>query len=144
MSVLEHESDQIVNNLTMEQITGLYDVRDFRVDLLDAISKFEITEEERALLKRIHTMKNNNLKWSALSNALDPTMLLVGNAGPGMGYQLVFQTLLSAARTTVEYNALKGDQNIEQLQSLWELRKSDLEQINEVRKNAINIVFNLY
>ena len=32
MSVLEHESDQILNNLTIEQIIGLYEINDFRID----------------------------------------------------------------------------------------------------------------
>lgn len=33
MSVLEHESDQLINNLTMQQIIGLPEIRDFRIDL---------------------------------------------------------------------------------------------------------------
>ena len=53
MSVLEHESDQLINNLTMQQIIGLPEIRDFRIDLMDAVSKFEITEEERNLMRRI-------------------------------------------------------------------------------------------
>ncbi len=82
MTVLEHESDQLLNNLTMEQIIGLYEINDFRIELLDAVSRFEITEEERALLRRLQSIKRDNMKWAALSNALDPTMLLTGNAGP--------------------------------------------------------------
>ena len=31
MTVLEHESDQLVNNLTMEQIIGLHEIKDFRI-----------------------------------------------------------------------------------------------------------------
>lgn len=144
MVVLEHESDQIVNNLTMEQIVGLYEIRDFRVELLDGISKFEITEEERSLMKRISSIKRDNLKWNALSNALNPTMLLTGNAGPGMAYQAAFQALLSAARTAVEYKSMEGEQNIEELQAMWELRKEDLKEINEIRKSALTIVYSLY
>lgn len=41
MTVLEHESDQLLNNLTMEQIIGLYEINDFRIELLDAVSRFE-------------------------------------------------------------------------------------------------------
>lgn len=144
MSVLEHESDQILNNLTMEQIIGLYEINDFRIDLLDAVSKFDITEQERNLLRRIQSIKRNNLKWSALSNALDPTMLLTGNTGPGMGYQLAFQMLLTAARSAVEYQTLQGDQNIEELRAMWDLRKEDLKQINDLRKDALKIIFSLY
>lgn len=144
MSVLEHESDQILNNLTIEQIIGLYEINDFRIDLLDAVSKFGITEQERDLLRRIQSIKRDNMKWAALSNSLDPTMLLTGNGGVGMGYQLAFQTLLTAARSAVEYQTMKGEQNIEELRAMWDLRKEDLKEINETRQEALKIVFSLY
>ena len=142
MSVLEHESDQLVNNLTMEQIVGLYEISDFRVELMDAISKFEITEEERSLLRRIQSIKRDNMKWNALSNALSPTMLLTG--GGGIGPQLAFQVLLTAARSSIEYKSMQGEQDIEELQAMWELRKRDLETINSLRKIALSTVFDLY
>lgn len=142
MSVLEHESDQLVNNLTMEQIVGLPDIKDFRIDLLDAISKFEITEEERSLMRRLNSMKRENLKWNALANALNPTMLVTG--GGSAKLQIAFQLLVSAARTEVEYKSMKGEQGMDELVAMWELRKEDLKTINELRKTALNITFNLY
>ena len=142
MSVLEHESDQILNNLTIEQIIGLYEINDFRIELLDAISRFSITEEERALLRRLQSIKRDNLKWTALSNALNPTMLLTG--GGAMGPQLAFQALLTAARSAVEYQTAKNEQNIEELQAMWNLRKEDLEKINETRKQALKLIFDIY
>lgn len=144
MIVLEHESDQLLNNLTIEQIIGLYEINDFRIELLDAVGRFEITEEERALLRRIQSVKRDNMKWAALSNALGPTMLLTGNVGSGMGYQFAFQTLLTAARSAVEYKTMQGEQNIEELRAMWDLRKEDLNTINDVRKTALSIVFSLY
>lgn len=142
MSVLEHESDQILNNLTIEHIIGLYEINDFRIELLDAVSKFGITEQERALLRRIQSIKRDNMKWTALSNALNPTMLLTG--GGKIGPQLAFQALLTAARSAVEYQTMKGEQNIEELKAMWDLRKEDLKEINEVRINALKVVFSLY
>jgi len=142
MSVLEHESDQLVNNLTMEQIIGLPEIRDFRIDLMDAVSKFEITEEERALMRRVQSIKRDNQKWAAISNALNPTMLLLGNEK--MGPQLAFQALLTVARSVVEYQSMKGEQNIDELQAMWELRKEDLNTINDLRKSAQGIIFDLY
>lgn len=144
MSVLSHESDQLVNNLTMEQIVGLYEIKDFRIELLDAVGKFEITEEERVLMRRLQSMKRNNMKWAALSNALNPTMLLTGGVGPGMGIQAAFQVLLTAARSVVEYKTMQGEQNMEELRAMWELRKEDLKTINDVRKSAQSIIFELY
>ena len=143
MAVLEHESDQLVNNLTMEQIIGLHEIKDFRIDLMDAVGKFEITEEERSLMRRVQSIKRDNMKWAALSNALNPTMLLTGNGG-GMGPQLAFQVLLTAARSAVEYKTMQGEQNIEELQAMWELRKEDMQTINDLRKSAQGIVFELY
>lgn len=141
ISVLEHESDQLVNNLTMEQIIGLPEIKDFRIDLMDAVSKFEITEEERLLMRRIQSIKRDNMKWAAISNALNPTMLISGtNTGP----QLAFQALLTVARTAVEYKTMQGEQNIEELQAMWELRKEDMQTINELRKSAQGIVFELF
>ena len=120
------------------------EIKDFRNDLVDAISKFGITEEERLLMKRIQSIKRDNLKWNALANALNPTMLLTGNGGPGMGYQIAFQALLTAARSVVEYQSMKGEQNIEELQAMWSLRKEDLKGINKVRTDAMDILFKLY
>lgn len=142
MSVLEHESDQLINNLTMQQIIGLPEIKDFRIDLMDAISKFEITEEERNLMRRIQSIKRDNVKWAAISNALSPTMLLTGTGG--FRPQLAFQSLLSAARSVVEYKSMHGEQNIEELQAMWELRKEDMQTINELRKSVQGIVFDLY
>lgn len=144
MKVLEHESDMIINNLTMEQMIGLPDIAIFRAELLDGVGKFEITEEERALTRRIQSIKRDNMKWKALSNALNPTMLLTGSAGPGMSYQLAFQALLATARSAIEYKALQGEQSIEELRAMWDLRKTDMQNILALRKEALNVVFRLY
>lgn len=142
MSVLEHESYQLINNLTIEQIKGLGKIQEFRNDLIEAIGKFEITEEERALMRRIQSIKRDNTKWDAISNALTPTMLLIGEKKVSL--QLAFQALLTAARSGVEYKAIQGGQSIEELQAMWELRKEDMKTISELRKSAQDIIFNLY
>ncbi|MED9995934.1 MAG: hypothetical protein UFP03_03975 [Paludibacteraceae bacterium] len=126
----------------MEQIVGLSEIREFRIELLDAVSKFEITEGERQIMRRVQSIKRDNMKWSALSNALNPTMLLTG--GGGLGPQMAFQVLLTAARSAVEYKTMQGEQNIEELQAMWELRKDDMEVIKELRKAAFDIVYTLY
>lgn len=144
MHVLEHESNQLLNNLTIEQIIGLYEINDFRLELLDAVSRFEITEEERSLLRRLQSIKKDNLKWNALSNALNPTLLLTGGTPPKMGPQLAFQVLLTATRSVVEYNTIGNEQKMEELSAMWDLRKEDLKTISETRRTALNIIFNLY
>lgn len=150
MTVLEHESDQIVNNLTMEHIAGLDDIKDFREKLLDAIGKFQITEEERAIIRKQNSLKHDNLKWSALSNALGSAMFIIPSSGGGnakakaMAAQAVFYTLVTAARTAVEYKSSQADADIEELNAMWELRKEDLKNINDLRKTALDITYDLF
>ena len=140
MTVLEHETDQLTSNLTVENIIGLYEINDFRQDLLDALGRFQITEEERSLMRRIQSIQRDNMKWAALSNALSPTMFVSGNVGP----QMAFNVLLTAARSAVEFQTMKGEQNIEELKAMWELRKEDMIEVNDSRKSALEVVFNLY
>ena len=142
MTVLEHETDQLLNNLTMEQIVGLYEIAEFRGELIEAIGKLEITEEERNLLKRVNSIKQDNLKWQAFSNALNNTMLITGKGS--IGVQAGFQALVTAARAGVEYKVAQNDLQIEELQAMWELRKSDLNTFIDLRKKALSIVFSLY
>lgn len=142
IAVLEHETNQLINNLTMAQIIGMDEINDFREDLLDKISKLQITEEERTITKRLQSIKRDNMKWQALSNALSPAMIMSG--GGRTGPQLAFNVLLTAARSAVEYKMTQGEQNIEELQAMWELRKNDMENISEIRKNAQHIIFKLF
>ncbi len=141
IAVLEEESDNLINNLTMEQLIGLHEIKDLRIDLLDAISKFGITEQERLIIKRLQSIKRDNAKWQALANALRPTNLIMG---PGMGTQVAYQTMLTAARSVVEYRQAVGELEGEELNAMWNLRKEDLKTINNIRKQALGIIFDLY
>lgn len=142
MAVLEHESDELLNNLTVKHMVGLPEIAEFRVDLIDAIGNLGITEEERSVLRRVNSIKEDNLKWKALSGALNNTMLITG--GGNNATQLGFQALLTAARTGIEYKASKNDLQIEELQAMWELRKNDLNAFIKLRKEALDIIFRLY
>lgn len=142
MAVLEHESDELLNNLTVKHMVGLPEIAEFRVDLIDAIGNLGITEEERSVLRRANSIKQDNLKWKALSGALHNTMLITG--GGNNATQLGFQALLTAARTGTEYKTSDNDLQIEELQAMWELRKNDLNSFIKLRKEALDIIFRLY
>ena len=142
MTVLEHETDQLLNNLTMQQLVGLPEIADFRIDLIDGIGKLGITEEERGLLKRLNSIKQDNLKWQVFSNALNNTMMITG--GGNIGVQAGFQALVTAARAGVEYKVAQNNMQMEELQAMWDLRKDDLKTFVELRKQALGIIFSLY
>ena len=124
--VLDHETDQLINNLTMEHVSNLYEIADFRGSLLETVGNLQITEEERNILKRVNDMKKDGMLWQSLSNALDPTLLLFSGSTKSSKLQIGFMLLLTAARTSVEYKSDQHEQNIGELQSLWELRKKSV------------------
>lgn len=69
-------------------------------------------------------------------------MLLTG--GGNTGLQLGFQSLLTVARTAVEYKTTSNNLQIEELRAMWELRKEDLKTFVNLRKEALGIIFSLY
>ena len=82
-------------------------------------------------MRRILSIKRDNLKWRSLSSALNPTMLVTG--GGNTDIQLAFQSILAIARTAIEYQVASNELSIEGLESMWGLRKVDLTTINEKR-----------
>jgi len=142
MTVLNYEADQILNNLKLTDIRGERELQNFRTELFDAIRSLQITEQEKEILNRVQDLKSKNLMWKSLSSALNPTMLITG--GGKTGPQIAFQAIVTAARTAVDYQATKGENEIEELQAMWELKKKELEKIGELRSNALKITFSLY
>ena len=145
MALLEHETDQLLNNLTMEQIVDLYDVKEFRKALIEDIAALEINEEERNVIRRVQDKKRGQMLTSSFADALNPTLLLVpGRGGTGAAAQAGFMAILTAARTAVDYQTSKGEADIEELQAMWALRKDDIKKVTDLRVQALNLEFNLY
>ena len=119
--LLEHEIDQLLNNLTMEQVVGLYDVQSFRSEMLEKISALQITEEEKELIKRVQELQRENMLYQSISNSLNPTMLLTG--GGNSGKQLAFMSIITVARTAVEYKSASNEADIEELKAMWQYQK---------------------
>lgn len=142
MPLLEHEIDQLLNNLTMEQVVGLYEVQSFRSEMIEKISALQITEEERELMKRVQEMKRENLLYQSIANSLNPTLLLTG--GGNSSKQLAFMAIITVARTAVEFKSASNEADIEELQAMWKYRKEDLKNFADLRKDALELVYHLF
>lgn len=142
MPLLEHEIDQLLNNLTMEQVVGLYEVQSFRSEMIEKISALQITEEERELMKRVQEMKRENLLYQSIANSLNPTLLLTG--GRNSSKQLAFMAIITVARTAVEFKSASNEADIEELQAMWKYRKEDLKNFADLRKDALELVYHLF
>ena len=147
-SMLQYESelDQLINNLAVENIADIDEIAEFREDLMSVTSDLAINEEERKVLRRLNTIRRDNVKYQAISNALSIPMLLVPGAGGSAASapQLAFYTLLSAARSAVDYTVQGNQLQAEEIQSFWELRKRDLESFKNLRLEAFRLLVQLY
>ena len=145
IEVLDYEMDQLLNNLRISEITELREIQSFRSALLDLYSKCQMTAEERAILQQIQEKRRESLIWQSMSQALNPTMILTNvKGGKQAATQAAFYSILSAARTTVEYKSQTYELDIEELQAMWELHEQDMNEWLKARKKAMDTVFNLY
>lgn len=149
IQVLDHETDLLLNNLTMTEIIGLEEVAKFRAEMIQRIGDLRITSQERRLMKRINLKRKNQMIWTAVGNSLDGfTFLLPFSRGIPKGKDAAIQAAiigtLTAARSTIEYQRLSAEGKIEEMQQLWELRKSDLNAFTALQKEALELEFKLY
>ncbi len=141
IEVLDYELDQLLNNLSVAQVIDLSEIKDFRESMLEKWSNLQITAEERILMRQIQSMRRENMMWLSMSKALNPTMILTSAKS---AKQAAFYIILGAARTAVEYKSAQGEADIEELQAMWELKKRDLGDITQLRKDAMEATFKLY
>lgn len=141
MDVLQKESDRLRNNLTITEVVDIPEIQHFRTKLMNATANFEINEEEKLLTKRVTSLKRDIQKWDALSNALSSPMILTQSSNLAQG---VFYSLLTVARTAVEYKKTSGELDIEELKAMWLLRKDNLVQIRDLRTQAFNYTTELF
>ena len=94
--------------------------------MLGTIYQLKITQEERSDLKKANSITKDAQKWEAISNGLSQIMVMVpvgmtGSMTSQVGnnsinpYALVaqaaFTTLLTAARSIVDYNLINNRQS---------------------------------
>ena len=136
---IDHEINQILNNLTMEQIEGMDDINLFRMSLYNNAAEAQITQEERMLRKKLQQMKRDQAKWSAISGALDNAMMLIPGNGAKIGPQLAFYGIVTMVRSGVDYmNVTKSNDILEQAE-LWSLKKRDMQTWKSLRSAAQEI-----
>ena len=142
---LDHEIDQIINFLSMEQVAGMDEIHHFRNVLLNTATDLQINQQEKSLLQQKQKLRRDQAKWNALSSGLDNAMMLIpGVGGNSFGPQLVFYGLLTAARSGVEFQNQSKQMDLEEMVELWTLKKRDMETWKSLRSSAMDIVYNLY
>lgn len=151
---IDHEINQILNNLTMEQIEGMDEINLFRNSLYNNAADAQITQEERNIRKMHQQMRRDQTKWSALSSALDNVMMLIPGYGMGtnigngggkaMIAQMAFYGVITMVRSGVDYMNISKNNDMMDQAELWALKKRDMETWKTLRSSAQDIVYKLY
>lgn len=152
LETYEKERENLINNLSKEGMAKLPEITDLREKILSTIYQLEITQEERQVLRKIKTLEKDGKSWRSVSNGLNQAMVYIPSSGRGGGakkalVQTAFYTLLTAARSTVDYNAYKKEFDAEEARALWEIRKQDLKEyavLNTEAYKKINEIFRYY
>lgn len=150
MSVLGNEIDILENNLRVKDVAKMdRAVAEYRKGLLANLQDLKLSVEEQEVVNQVNALKSSNAKWKALSSGLNQVLVLVPGVGgktggKQIGAQLAYQAILTAARTAVEYKTMKGEQQVEELQAMWEFKKKKLDILNKQNVAAYELVQDLY
>ena len=162
LTIYERERRQLTDYLSKEGMVNIPEITELREKMLGTIYQLKITQEERAVLKKVNSIAKDAQKWEAISNGLSQIMVMVpvGMTGnmvsqsgtkAGNPYALVaqvaFTTLLTAARSLVDYNLINNRQQSEEEIAFWNIRKQDLQNyawLNTEAYKTINDIFRNY
>ena len=133
--VLDDEYRTINTNLRLDMIKDQEFVS-FKKDLLGALNRFSINETERERLQNRHDKKARQTWRNSVSEAL----------GGSLGINplsIITNTAMSAARAAVDYSdridALKDEHD----DKLWELKKDELIILTELRKDCLQLSWDI-
>ena len=162
LTIYERERKQLTDYLSKEGMVNIPEIAELREKMLGTIYQLKITQEERAVLKKANSITKDAQKWEAISNGLSQIMVMVpvgmtGSMTSQVGnnsinpYALVaqaaFTTLLTAARSIVDYNLINNRQQSEEEIAFWNIRKQDLQNyawLNTEAYKTINDIFKNY
>jgi len=134
--VLEDEYDNIINNINLTAISDK-EIVDIITKLMDTLSAFRLKEMDKERFQKIYEQKLQ----SALSDSLlqvganIKSGVLVGQAlDPTTAVILLANSTKNAYKT---YANTQEDAKDELDESMWKLKKSDISELNKIRKEFL-------
>lgn len=141
--ILEQEYENILNNLNLQNIPKDEALLDILKRLLETITFFRIADGDKALIEKEYQHKMKNAIWSAMPNpgALVSAGLSGLKAGNAVG------TVISVAATVgtayMNYRKTKAENDLNHEKQLWELRRTAIEQLNNLRQQLFETSWRL-
>lgn len=147
--ILEQEYENILNNLNLQNIPKDEALLDILKRLLETITFFRIQEGDKAIIDKEYQHKMKNAIWSAMPNpgalvsaglsGLKPGNILKGGDVAG----LAFSVAATVGTAYMNYRKTKADANLNHEKQLWELRRTAIEQLNNIRQQLFETSWRL-
>jgi hypothetical protein len=135
--VLDEEYNEIINNINLTKIRD-EEIIDLLKSLMDAISKFKLDEGDKAIFMKEYEEQVRNALYESIGNMASPTILASGNPFIGAATMLV-----NAGSAYANYRNNMDVYKRGLDKKLWELEKSAILELNDVRKDFLSSYWKL-
>ncbi len=132
--ILEQEYQNIINNLSLGNIESDYDLTTLFQDLMSLITRKRLREEETKIFQSRYDRREQNL----LMNTLSGVRAYGGNLFSWLGSLAV-----SCTSSYFSYQDSKAELAEDLQGDLWQLKKEDIEDCNELQERLLNSSWNL-
>ena len=132
--VLEQEYQNIINNLSLGNIESDYDLTALYQDLMSLITRKRLRDEEAKIFQSRYDRREQNLLMDSLSGV----RAYGGNLVSWLGSLAV-----SCVSSYFSYQDSKAELAEDLNGELWQLKKDDIEDCNELQERLLNSSWNL-
>ncbi len=132
--VLEQEYDNVLNNLRIGNIEADKEIRGLCAKHLDTITNKTLREEERQRFLAAFERRKKQALLQAIGGV---------RAYGGDPYSFLLSLVQNAVSAYFSYASLKDDMREELDSKLWELRKDEVSDLNDVRKEFMDDAWTL-
>lgn len=141
--ILEQEYENILNNLNLQNIPKDEALLDILKRLLETITFFRIQEGDKAIIDKEYQHKMKNAIWSAMPNP--GALISAGLSGLKTGnvVGVAFSVAATVGTAYMNYRKTKAENDINHEKQLWELRRSAIEQLNNIRQQLFETSWRL-
>ena len=136
INVLEQEYNTILNNLNLEQIPKDEALLDVLKQILDVITFFRISEEDKKFIDLEYQQRMKNAVWSAIPNV---SMIFATSNPIAMGVTLATQVGIGY----MNYRRNRAEYQLGRDKAEWQLKRAAMEQLNGLRKELFETSWRL-
>ncbi len=132
--ILEQEYQNIINNLSLGNIESDYDLTTLFQDLMSLITRKRLREEETKIFQSRYDRREQNLLMDTLSGV---------RAYGGNLFSWLGSLAVSCASSYFSYQDSKAELAEDLQGDLWQLKREDIEDCNELQERLLNSSWNL-